>query len=203
MNKKILSLSLLLFLVTIIINAQNKRYEKGYIILEGERTQEGYIKYSTGSWSVWKSKPGKLKFKLSPDSQPIKAKDDVTGFVIESDSFTVKKNIFVDDMAPVFKQDFVKVIDVGKINLFLHQCSSSTNTGVGIGPVGLSFTNKHGTWILNKGSRDLTINKIKRQKESLIRLVSDNEELAKEVENQKPKEINIEELVNRYNSASE
>ena len=202
MNSKITVLFTLSLLIITAINAQNKGYKKGYIILEGERKQEGYIKYSIGSWSVWKSKPGKLRFKFSPESQPIKAKDDVTGFVIESDSFTIKKNIYVNDMAPVFERDFVKVIEDGKINLFLHQCSSSTNTGVGVGPVGLSVTNGHGTWILQKGSRELTINKIKRQKESLIRLISDNEALAQEVENAKPNEINIEELVNRYNRVS-
>ena len=202
MNSKITILFTLLLLTITTVNAQNKGYKKGYIILEGERKQEGYIKYSTGSWSVWKSKSGKLRFKFSPESQPFKAKDDVTGFVIESDSFTIQTNIQVSDMAPIFKRDFAKVIEVGTINLFLHQCSSSTNTGVGIGPVGLSVSNGHGTWILKKDSRKLTVNKIKRQKESLIRLISDNPELAAEIEAKKPSEINIEELVKRYNRES-
>ena len=201
MNSKIAILISFLLLSTLTVSAQYRGYNKGYIIIEGERIQEGLIKYSIGTWSLVRSSPAEIKFKINRKSKPFKAKDDVTGFVIESDSFTVHKNIDVNSMAALFEKDFVRVVEVGKINLFLHQCFTPSGSGLETGSAsyyGGGYIND--TWILKKGLRQLVIKNIKRQKESLIRLISDNKALAAEIESKKPREIGIRHLIRRYNA---
>ena len=175
------------------------KYQSGYLIFEGKRTQQGYIKYTEGSWDIFKSRPGSAKFKFSKSSKPLKVQDDVIGFVIESDSFVIKKNIVVNNMARMFDRDFVKVKITGPVNAFLHTCTSKSGAGAGVGDFSVGLNNIHYTWILCKGNHNcITINNPKKQKDRIIRFFADNEIVKNKLEESKPGSWDIEELVKLY-----
>ncbi len=195
-----LQFSIFTILLIASLNSHSQKYKEGYLIFNSNKTQAGLIKYNEGYWDVFKSRSGSAKFKFSKSSKPIKIKNDVIGFVIEGDSFVIKRNIVINSMAPIFYKDFVKTEITGPINAFVHTCTSKSGASAGVGALSVGMNNIHKTWILCKGNNNcITISNPKKQEDRIIRFFSDSEIVKSKLVESKPKDWDIRELVTIYN----
>jgi hypothetical protein len=96
-----------------------------YYRTDGKRV-DGLIRHVTGNFSVFGSKSGHIRFKTDDKAKAVKlGVDDITSFVIGKDSFTLIYNFKINSISGNFEKDFVQVAVIGKMNVYIHKCSSS------------------------------------------------------------------------------
>jgi hypothetical protein len=103
-------------------------FKKGhYYNLDGKKI-EGLIHFRAARFSALSVDPGVIKFKANPDSKAIKlGVNEILGFVIELDSFTIIENFRINAISGVFTKDFAQIVSGGIIKLYLHR--STANNG--------------------------------------------------------------------------
>jgi hypothetical protein len=197
-----LKLAILLLSVIQVTNLFSEEFSKGkYYTTNGEKI-EGLILYQKSKLSAIYYKPCVLKFKKDNNSKPIKLENsNISSFVIDKDSFAIVQNfkmIYHFGMGVFWgtcHQDFAKVLELGKINLYELPCE------VFLGQFG---NQDYSYFVLTKDNQnfrtfDLRKNK---EKEELADLFSDLNELKDLILKTQYKEINIKELVSLYNLKS-
>lgn len=95
-----------------------------YYTKDGQKV-EGLIKFVRASFSVFGSRPSSIKFKSDSRSKSTSfTPDDILSFVVEKDSFTIIQDFKINSISGEYAKDFVQVIEVGQINLYLHKSAS-------------------------------------------------------------------------------
>jgi len=196
-----LKLAILLLTVIQITNLFSEEYSKGrYYTTHGEKI-EGLISLQRTRLSAIYFKPCLLKFKKDIDSKPIKLENsNISSFVMNNDSFAIVQNFRVTYHMGFLKgifwgkchQDFAKVVQQGKINLFELSCE------VFLGQYGYQ---DYSYFVLSKDNQNFRTFDLKmdKEKEALIDYFSNQEDLKEIILKTPYKEINIIELVRKYN----
>ena len=198
--------SVIIYMLSIITiasaSAQELKYEKGYLVLKGNRIEQGYIKQGYSSWSIMNTQYGIITFKATPESKRVKVrkKKDVIGFVVGLDSFTIKEHIKVAKGSPTFRKDFVKVLETGKINLYEHECKRTIGFHNPETYLNISETLWYETYLLCKDEKCLSVYDVTDQNDSILELISDDNILVSELQKKDPNEWDIHDLVEIYNS---
>ncbi len=183
---------LCLFLTSFDLFAQP--YLPGYFVTPDQKHVKGTIKFNSiqsGHLTPTTSIPGRIKVKTENDSKPLEfSADEIRGFVMGLDSFVVLKKIPVSGY-DYFKKDFVKVDQLGQLNLYIHYSQI---------PTGRFGTKIRRVYILSrKGSKKLIAFHDRYQKDKFKELVSGDPELAMEIENDWQWMDKIPELIKKYN----
>lgn len=187
-------MKLVLTLMVLTIASQNisaKAFKEGYYYTKEGKKVQGLIKFRRASFTLFSSKPSDILFKENEDSKSTKfTANDISSFVIGSDSFTVVYNFKINPMKGEYKEDFVQVGIIGKMNMFIHFSSSGD---------GKSFYD-FDSYVLSKDNQHfLGIWKVKSQRKEIAQLFSNDEEIKIKILN-KEFDKNIPELVKEYNS---
>lgn len=119
--------------------------------------------------------------------------NDICCFVIEKDSFTVLKNIKLRVLVK-FPQDFAKVLQAGKINLYTYYYLIMIPTG----PYGAMSTRVVSDLIIEKDGNKDKLSK-KDFKELMVKYISDYPELLEKVNNKVLKFDESEQIIKDYN----
>ena len=120
-----------IFILLTILTLQSKSllaapFLKGHYYTNDGKKIEGLIKFGRATFSAFGSKPSSIKFKANANSKAEKlTAEDISGFVIGKDSFAIVQNIKINSIHGEYTRDFAQVIEVGRINLFVHKSSSS------------------------------------------------------------------------------
>lgn len=165
-------------------------YSNGYYYnKDGERVS-GLIKIKPSNYTSFKKKKTRILFKSNSDEVAHEVTlADMKGFVVEQDSFTLVKNFKINYINGVFDEDFAKVLQTGKMNLYEHR-SLIVDTY-------LAYEKDH--YILSKdGNTFLGIWNATKQREEISLLFADNPELMNRVLN-KEFDNKIPKLVALYN----
>lgn len=186
------ALIILLLAIPLASSAQ-KQYKNGYYFTDESNKFAGQIKLIRASVSVFGSKPTSIRIKRGDQNKKLKLKD-MKGFVIEKDSFALISNFEINSIGGRFEKDFAKVLEKGKINLYIHYSSSSDG----------KFVYTLDRYVLNKAGSDKYYGIYDRDshKQYLLSLIKDNAELTDQVKNMSKKEW-IEEIpfiIRKYNS---
>lgn len=165
-------------------------YTKGYYYgRDGARVQ-GLIKIKPSNYTSFKKKKTRILFKS--DTYEVAHEvtlADMKGFVVEQDSFALVKNFKINHITGMFDEDFAKVLQTGKMNLYEHR-SLIVDTYI--------FYQRD-RYILSKdGNKFLGIWNATKQREEISLLFADNPELMNRVLN-KEFDNKIPELVALYN----
>lgn len=185
---------LILLLLTIpLASFGQNQFKRGYYIDNDSNKLAGLIKFNRASLSVFGSTPTSIRIKRDNENKKIKIKD-MKGFVIEKDSFALISNFKMNSIGGEFKNDFAKVIEIGKINLYMHYCSSYD---------GQSF-HSFDTYVLSKsGSGEyFAVYDSVEHKKYLLNLIKENAELTERLNNMSKKEWigEIQNIIKEYNS---
>lgn len=197
-----LKLAILFLSVIQITNLFSEEYCKGrYYTSNGEKI-EGSILYQKSKLSAIYYKPCVLKFKTDNNSKPIILENsNIASFVINKESFAIVQNfkmIYHFGMGVFWgtcHQDFAKVVELGKINLYELLCE------VFLGQFGYK---DYSYFVLTKDNlnfRTFDLRKDK-EKEEFADLFSDQNDFKDLILKTQYKEINITELVSLYNLKS-
>ncbi len=200
-----MKLSIIIFtlcILTISSVAQELIYEKGYLVLKGNRIEEGYIKHGSSSWSMFDANYGITTFKATLESKRIKIrkKKDVIGFVIGADSFAIKEHIKVAKRSPTFRKDFVKVLETGKINLYVHESKKTVSYHNQQTYQSFGDTFWYTTYLLCKDGECLNVYDVTEQNERILELIKDDKALVTELRKEDPEDWEIRDLVKMYNT---
>ena len=198
-----LKLAILILSVIQVTNLFSEEFSKGkYYTINGEKI-EGLILYQKSKLSAIYYKPCVLKFKKEKDSKPIKLENsNINSFVIYKDSFVIVQNfkmIYHFGMGVFWgtcHQDFAKVVELGKINLYELPCE------VFLG--GFFGFQDYSYFILSKDNQNFrTFDLVKnKEKEEFADLFSDQNDFKDLILKTKYREINIKEIVSLYNLKS-
>ena len=101
-------------------------YKNGHYYTTDGRKVYGLIVFLRGSFSVFGTSPGIIKYKPNTNTKPVKLNSsDISAFVIERDSFTLITDFKINSIGGVFRKDFVQVLETGALKLYLHRSSSN------------------------------------------------------------------------------
>jgi len=162
-------MKLILTLIAIIITSQiifAKPFKDGYCFTKEGKKIEGLIKFRRATFSLFGSKRSDILFKKDKDSSTTKfTTDDISSFVIGTDSFAIVYNIKINSIQGEYKEDFAKVVISGKMNLFIHMSSSSDGKS--------DYDNDR--YILSNDNKNyLGVWNVKGQREEIAALFSDD-----------------------------
>lgn len=164
---------------------------KGHYYDGNGKKIEGLIKFSRASFSVFGSKPSSIKFKPNSDSKALKlTPDDISSFVVGSDSFAIVQNIKINSISGEYVKDFAQVIESGSISLFVHKSTSGNGQMV--------FDNDR--YVISKGSKFIGIWNYKKQKDEIAKFFEDRQDLKDKILSMDESE-SIQKLVKEYNQA--
>lgn len=144
-----------------------------YYSLDGEKNK-GYAKFKYADrLFTSRSKGGcQLIFVTDEGFKPEKlGPKDIKGFILAKDSFTVLHNLKVGEML-TYSQDFVRVLETGRINLYIHYSSVQ---------VGNTGTRAVYTWIIDKDQRKERLNNKFFKKELSKKYFQDYPELEEKI----------------------
>ena len=195
-----LKLAILLLSVIQITNLFAEEFSKGkYYTTNGEKI-EGLLSIQKSILSAIYYQPCVLKFKKDNDSKSMKLENpDISSFVINRDSFAIVQNfkmIYHFGMGVFWgtcHQDFAKVVEIGKINLYELLCE--VNLGGFFGYQGYSY------FVLSKDNQNFRTFDLRKDKEreDLADFFKNEIVLKDLILKTNYKEINIIELVGLYN----
>ena len=181
-----------LYAVALEMSAQS--YQPSYFYTLDYKQVKGKIKFTTiqsGYLTSTGSVPGRIKFKAENDTKVFKiTADEIRGFVVGLDSFVVLKNIPVSPKDH-FKRDFVKVEEMGTLNLYSH-CSQ-----VAAGRFGTRTKKVY--FLLKNGTKKMIPFYNRYQQKKFLNLISEDPELAAEVKNDWRWMEKIPLLIKKYN----
>jgi hypothetical protein len=187
-------MKLIFTLIALTITSQTifaKPFKEGYYYTKDGKKIEGFIKFRRATFSLFGSKPSEIIFKGNKDSSATKfTADDISSFVIGSDSFSIVYNIKINSIQGEYKKDFAKVIVSGRMNLFIHMSSSSDGKS--------DYDNDR--YVLSKDNKNyLGIWNSKKQREEIASLFSADADIKARILN-KDFDKDIPGLVKEYNS---
>ncbi|AFD06140.1 hypothetical protein [Solitalea canadensis] len=178
-------------------SAQNGEWVKGhYYTWSGERV-EGFLKHRFQA-QFGSGPDNSLRFMVDRDAKRITlTTKDVKSFVLQIergkvDSFIVIKNFTINVFA-TYREDFVKVVATGPLNLYMHYSTVSTGSKYGV------TTSPVSNWLVQKGESLTLIKNQSNFKEVMPQLVSDDTELVEKITNKEFKYRDIEEVIRLYN----
>jgi len=106
--------------------ASLKSFQNGYYYTREGTKISGLIEFHRATFSVFGSKKSNIRFKENEEAKLVKlTADDISSFVIGSDSFSIVYNIKINSASGEYARDFAKVIMTGRVNLFVHMSASS------------------------------------------------------------------------------
>ena len=114
-------LSVLILLILLQSNASGQFKSGHYYKKDGSKIS-GLIRFNYGGNALTDKSDGDCSISFKPDKKGEKVKlttNDVSCFVIEKDSFAIIKNFRLNAFV-TYPQDFAKVLECGKINLYLY-----------------------------------------------------------------------------------
>ena len=163
---------------------------KGHYYTNDGKRVEGLIKFGRATFSAFGSKPSNIKFKANSSSSTVKlTAEDISAFVIEKDSFAIVQNIKINSIHGEYARDFAQVIEVGRINLFVHKSSSSDG----------KFSYDHDKFVISKDNKVfLGIWNINKQREEISEYFSERPDLLAKILDKKD-ETPIPMLVKEFN----
>jgi hypothetical protein len=165
-------------------------YSDGYYYSKRGERVSGLIKIKPSNYTSFKKKKTRILFKsdIEDVAQEVTLAD-MQGFVVEQDSFAVVQNFKINHINGVFDEDFAKVVQTGKMNLYAHR-SLIVDTYI--------FYERD-RYILSKdGNNFLGIWNAMKQREEISLLFADNPELMNRIL-KKEFDNKIPELVALYN----
>jgi tRNA A58 N-methylase Trm61 len=168
-------------------------YKKGYYYTQDGQRVEGQFRHSYKAH--WGTGPDNtFSFKATKNApKKILTTKGVKALVIEKDSFTVIKNIRLSE-STAYDEDFVQVVKAGKINLYKHfSDSESADTGT----LDQTFS-----YLAEKDGK-VTLLKRKEFKSQMAKLIADDPDLLKKIQNRELKYDHVEKVVDAYNQRFE
>jgi len=157
-----------------VFSYSQKKYKQGFFITESGTKVDCKMRYYRGSSSLFQCNTCFIKFIDSTGKKVILTPENINTFKIESDSFTIAKNFVYYPIAGSLDKDFVKIVQCGKINLYLHISS-------GVSGSGMSYNIN--TFVVSKNNKKFFgIHNKKAFKRDFIELVSDDIEVLKFIE---------------------
>ncbi|AFD06127.1 hypothetical protein [Solitalea canadensis] len=172
--------------------AQNGEWVKGhYYTWSGERVA-GFLKHRFQA-QFGSGPDNSLRFMVDRDAKRITlTTKDIKSFVLQIergkvDSFIVIKNFTINVFA-TYREDFVKVVATGPLNLYMHYSTVSTGSKYGAT-----------TSPVKKGELLTLIKNQSNFKEVMPPLVSDDTDLVEKITSKEFKYRDIEEVIKLYN----
>ncbi|MGF1636393.1 MAG: hypothetical protein ACFCUU_04920 [Cyclobacteriaceae bacterium] len=185
-------LGLILILSSFTFFKPNGSFKEGYYFKKDGTKVVGLIKFHYGG-SVFTSKSdGDCSISFKTDNKAKKVKlttNDICCFVVEKDSFAIIRNFRLNALV-TYPQDFAKVIESGRINLYLYYSS------VQQGGYGGSVTATD--WVIEKNGIADKLTK-KKFKELIPSYLSDYPELLDKIEDNQLGYKDTEMIVKMYN----
>jgi len=148
------------------------------------------MKFGRATFSAFGSKPSNIKFKANAGSTAVKlTAEDISAFVIGKDSFAIVQNIKINSIQGEYKRDFAQVIEVGRINLFVHKSASSDG----------QFSYDNDKFVLSRDNKVfLGIWNINKQREEIAEYFSERPDLLAKILDKKD-ETPIQTIVKEFN----
>lgn len=174
-------------LLLIAISGYSQTWTEGYYYDKSGEKHAGMIKHFPRAG--FDSGPdNSIYFRTSENDKSIHlTSEDISAFVIKSDSFCIVKDFSINPFAH-YTHDFAKVIIPGKLSLLLHYTTIAYNTT----PYTSYLVSKDGLTVSIKNNNNLRNN--------LPNLISDYPELVAKIERGEYRIIDIKSIINDYNS---
>lgn len=169
------------------------QFKEGYYYDKDGAKVSGLLKFSYGGNAFTDKSDGdcSLLFKTNNRAKKVKlTTNDICCFVIEKDSFSIIKNFRLNAIV-TYPQDFAKVLDTGKINLYVYY-----STVDAVGPYGGVST--VADWVVEKDGKADKLTK-KKFKELMPSYLSDYPELLAKINNDELDYNDIEKIIKMYN----
>ncbi len=181
MKHFILFLGCLLNVFIICGQSSNKGYEEGYVILSNGDTIEGTIKYKSGE-----EIKDKLTLKVTEEDKRTYKAADLSGFMAGESQFVSAK---IDET-----QFFLKTLTEGKISLYELQIPVSK---------GNSEVFKYLMYIKKEKQKEYTELKASNWKKTVAEMITDNDDIAQQIEKGKVKLDELPAVIQSYNETEE
>jgi len=151
-------------------------------------------KLGRATFSAFGSKPGNIKFKANSNSAPIKlTAEDISAFVIGTDSFAIVQNIKINSINGEYARDFAQVVETGHLNLFVHKSSSSDG----------KFSYEHDKFVISKDNKVfLGIWNFNKQRNEIAEYFSERPDLKNQILDKKD-ETTLQTLVKEFNKGAD
>ena len=169
-------------------------FVKGHYYTNDGKKIEGLIKFGRATFSAFGSKPGNIKFKANSNSAPIKlTAEDISAFVIGTDSFAIVQNIKINSINGEYARDFAQVVETGHLNLFVHKSSSSDG----------KFSYEHDKFVISKDNKVfLGIWNFNKQRNEIAEYFSERPDLKNQILDKKD-ETTLQTLVKEFNKGAD
>lgn len=165
----------------------SQRYIPGAYYTPGGERIEGLIEHIYSA-HFGQRPDNAINFKKTADSKKIKiTTEEARSFVSNTDSFIIIKD-FVISGDVRYKEDFVKIVKTGKINLYKHYTTGMRGT----------YVYKAETYLLEKDGKPVEVNK-RIFKDNFKSFFGDNIELIKKIESKVLSYDDLEQIVEEYN----
>jgi len=188
-------LTLLAFAITSLSIFENS-FKEGYYYTNEDIKVKGLIRFRRATLSIFDNTQSNILFKENDDSKSIKlTTNDISSFVIGTDSFAVVYDIKINSIEGEYEKDFAEVIVTGKMNLYVHLSASYDGRS--------SYDNDR--YVLSKDNKSyIGIWDFKKQRNEIAELFSDNADIKAKILTITSKEFykHFPELVKEYNSKS-
>jgi hypothetical protein len=121
------NIAVFLFLIVSHISVYAQKFKPGvYYDKKGEKHQ-GFIRHVIGNCGFGPC--NNIQFIKNKQSKKLKLSvHDISSFIIESDSFTIT-NLKQFEALGLEQKDFIQIIELGKINLYLHHSKVESQYG--------------------------------------------------------------------------
>ena len=175
-------------MLCIVINAQ---FKEGYYFDKNNNKVAGLLKIVEDGIFSFKYAIGDGSRIVFKENEDAKAKtfsvNDITSFVIGEDSFAIVKNFPVPTME--YTQDFAKVVEIGRINLYMH--SRLFHRGM--------QSSQQDTWLIEKNRKIGYLTKKRFTKIFIEEYISDFPDLVDKINNKVLKYGDLQEVIRTYN----
>ncbi len=193
MTISIMRLLSILFVSVLIQFKVYGQFKQGYYFKSDGTRVPGLIRFNYGGHVFTDKSDGdcSITFKAKKRDKKVNLTTrDICCFVIEKDSFAIIKNFRLNALSS-YPQDFAKVLETGKINLYLYY--SKVQSG-GKYPVLLTVTD----WVIEKNGKADKLTK-KKFKELIPMYLQDHPELLNRIKNDELGHDDTEMIVKAYN----
>ena len=186
-------LSVFILLTLLQFNAVGQFKDGHYYKKDGTKIS-GLIKFNYGGNAFTEKSDGDCSISFKPDKKGNKVNlttNDICCFVIEKDSFAIIRNFRLNAFV-TYPQDFAKVIESGKINLYLYYSTVQSRSGQFV--VVSTVTD----WVVEKDGKADKLTK-KKFKELIPTYLNDYPELLDKINNDQLNYEDSEKIVKMYN----
>lgn len=187
-------LTILILLTLLQFNAAGQ-FKSGHYYKKDGTKISGLIKFNYGGNVFTDKSDGDCSISFKSDKKGKKAKlttNDICCFVIEKDSFAIIKNFRLNALV-TYPQDFAKVLESGKINLYLYYSTVQSGGGQ-YGGVVSTVTD----WVVEKDGKADKLTK-KKFKELIPTYLNDYPELLDKIKNDQLNYEDSEKIIKMYN----